>query len=89
AALLGYPRPILHGLCTYGYAARAVLKTYAGNDAHLFKSIRARFSSHVFPGETIETEMWQESAVSIRFRSRVVERDDVVLTNGVVILQGA
>jgi len=88
AALLGYPRPILHGLCTYGYAARAVLKTYAGNDGSLFKSIRARFSSHVFPGETIETEMWQESAVGIRFRSRVVERDEVVLSNGVVILQG-
>ncbi len=88
AALLGYPRPILHGLCTYGYAARAVLKTFAGNEAGLFKSIRARFSSHVFPGETIETVMWRESAGRIQFRSRVIERNEVVLTNGIVTLQG-
>ena len=87
AALLGYPRPILHGLCTYGYAARALLKTFGANDPQLFKSIKARFSSHIFPGETIETEMWQESATNILFRSRVIERDEVVLSNGVFTLQ--
>lgn len=87
AALLGFSQPILHGLCTYGYAARAVLKSFAANDADRFQSIRARFSSHVFPGETLETEMWQESAARIMFRSRVVERDKFVLTNGIVELQ--
>ena len=87
AALLGYPRPILHGLCTYGYAARAVLKSFAGNNPDHFKSIKARFSSHVFPGETIETEMWQMSATRIMFRSRVIEQDEIVLTNGIVTLQ--
>ena len=87
AALLGYPQPILHGLCTYGYAARAVLKTFVGNNPERFKGMKARFSSHVFPGETIETEMWQESDSRIVFRSRVVERDEIVLTNGIVFLQ--
>lgn len=86
AALLGYERPILHGLCVYGFAARAVLKQYAANNADRLKSIQARFSHHVFPGETLETEMWQESDTAIYFRSRVPERDEVVLSNGVVSL---
>jgi 3-hydroxyacyl-CoA dehydrogenase/3a,7a,12a-trihydroxy-5b-cholest-24-enoyl-CoA hydratase len=87
SALLGYPRPILHGLCTYGYAARALLKTFAANDAQRFKSLKARFSSHIFPGETIQTEMWQESATRILFRSRVIERDEIILSNGIFTLQ--
>ncbi len=87
ATLLGFQRPILHGLCTYGYAARAVLKSCAGNNPHRFKSIQARFSHHIFPGESLETEMWYESATNIKFRSRVVERDEIVLSNGLLILQ--
>ena len=87
AALLGFPQPILHGLCTYGYAARAILKTFAGNKPERFKSIKARFSSHIFPGETIATEMWQESDTRVLFRSRVAERDEIILSNGVFTLQ--
>ena len=86
AKLLGYERPILHGLCVYGYAARAVLKQYAANNADHLKSIQARFSRHVFPGETVETEMWRESETVIYFRSRALERDEVVLSNGVATL---
>jgi 3-hydroxyacyl-CoA dehydrogenase/3a,7a,12a-trihydroxy-5b-cholest-24-enoyl-CoA hydratase len=86
AALLGFPRPILHGLCTYGYAARANLKIFSANDPARFKSIKARFSSHIFPGETIETEMWRESETQILFRSRVIERDQIILSNGVFTL---
>ncbi len=89
AALLGYPRPILHGLCTYGYAARAVLGSYAGNEGGRLKEISARFSSHLFPGETIETEMWQVTKNNILFRCRAIERDEFVLTNGRAALQPA
>ena len=83
AAGAGFPRPILHGLCTYGVATRAVLKLCCGNDPARLKRFDLRFSSPVYPGETIRTEIWRDSATRVSFRARVVERDIVVLNNGV------
>ncbi|MFN2134764.1 MAG: MaoC/PaaZ C-terminal domain-containing protein [Candidatus Promineifilaceae bacterium] len=89
APMLGFERPILHGLCTYGFAARAVLETFAANDPTRLFSFKARFSHHIFPGETIQTEMWQESETDIFFQSRVVERDEIILSNGLAKLNPA
>jgi acyl dehydratase len=54
----GFDRPILHGLCTYGFAGRAVLKGACGGDAAKLKSFFARFSGVVFPGDTLTTRGW-------------------------------
>ncbi len=81
AAAAGFKRPILHGLCTYGVAARAVLKLCCGNDPGALSRFDVRFSSPVYPGETIRTEIWRDGA-TMSFRARAVERDIVVLNNG-------
>ncbi len=86
AQAFGFPRPILHGLCTYGFAARHVVKAFAGNDARLFKAIRARFADSVFPGETLVTEMWKETPQKIVFRSTVKERNKVAISHASVEL---
>lgn len=84
AAAAGFPRPILHGLCTFGVAGRAILKACCGNDPTKLKRLQVRFSAPVFPGEAIHTEIWTDGA-TISFRARAIERDLVVLNNGFAI----
>ena len=62
-------------------AGHAVLKTFCDYDTSKFKSMQLRFSAPVYPGETIRTEMWRDG-LHISFRARVLERDIVVLNNG-------
>ncbi len=81
AAVVGFERPILHGLCTYGVACHAIVKTILGYDYTLITAFDARFSAPVLPGDTITTDMWQEGNV-ISFQCRAKERDVVVLRNG-------
>ncbi|MGE3143044.1 MAG: MaoC/PaaZ C-terminal domain-containing protein [Hyphomonadaceae bacterium] len=77
----GFPRPILHGMCTYGLTGRAVLQTYAGYDSTRFKSHAARFSSPVFPGETVTVDLWKDGNI-ISFEARVKARNATVIKNG-------
>lgn len=87
ARAAGFERPILHGLCTYGIACRAVVQACAANDAARLRSLSVRFSAPVFPGETLRTEIWDggcdaQGTRSLRLRCVAVERDTVVLSNG-------
>ena len=85
AKAVGYDRPILHGLCSFGVAGRAILKACCGNDPARLTDMRLRFSAPVLPGETIRTELWRDGPV-VSFRARVVERDVVVLNNGRAVI---
>ena len=78
AARAGFPRPILHGLCTLGVVGHALLARLGDYDPARFREMHLRFTAPVFPGETIRTEGWHGGA----FRARVVERDVVVVSNG-------
>ena len=81
AQAAGFDKPILHGLATYGMVCHALVMTACGGDASQLRSINARYSSPVFPGETLRTEIWQDGK-ALQFRATVVERNIVVLSHG-------
>jgi acyl dehydratase len=81
ATKAGFPRPILHGLCTFGVVCHALMRGLCDYDTTRFGTMDLRFSSPVYPGETIRTEIWHRPE-GAAFRARVVERDVVVVSNG-------
>ncbi|WP_019973011.1 MaoC family dehydratase [Mycobacterium sp. 141] len=85
--LAGFPKPILHGLCTYGVAGRALVAELCGGDATKLRAVAARFSSPVFPGETLTTSIWRTAPGTAVFRTEAAAPDGtaarVVLDDGV------
>jgi acyl dehydratase len=81
AKLAGFDRPILHGLCTYGFTGRALLHTLMGSDPARFTSMEGRFSSPVFPGESLTIRMWSDGDGAAVFRTHGQD-DRVVLDSG-------
>lgn len=82
----GFPRPILHGLCTYGITCRAILEGFTDFDPDQILSHQVRFSAPVFPGETITVDLWREGK-SIYFEAQVASRNAKVIKNGLCVLR--
>ena len=82
AALGGFDRPILHGLCTYGFTGRALLGQLVGNDVTRFHHIEGRFSSPVLPGDALTVRIWRRSAGEAVFTTSVSDRP--VIDQGLV-----
>lgn len=81
AQAVGFSRPILHGLCTYGIACRAILAACCGNDPTMIEQLDVRFSAPVYSGETLATRIWQDGD-RIAFECWVAEREARVIRNG-------
>ena len=62
AALAGFERPIMHGLCTHGFACRALIKSLVPGHPELVRRMDCRFSKPLYPGEPIKTQIWKEDA---------------------------
>jgi acyl dehydratase len=82
----GFHMPILHGLCTYGFTCRAVLEAFCDFDPTKIASHQARFSSPVFPGDTLRISLWRDGD-TVSFEAAVPERDVTVLKNGKTVLR--
>ncbi len=76
AKMGGFDRPILHGLCTYGFTGRALLHTVCGSDPARFKSMEGRFSRPVMPGDELNVSMWVDGNQTL-FQTK--NQDDVVV----------
>ena len=77
----GFEKPILHGLCTYGFTGRGLLNALCDGDAARFKSMNARFSKPVIPGDTLTVSMWVDGSEAL---FRTTNQDgDVVIDQGV------
>ncbi len=74
AAIGGFDRPILHGLCTYGFTGRALLHTLCGSDPARFQHVEGRFTSPVMPGEALTISMWETGDGEAVFTTSVGDR---------------
>jgi acyl dehydratase len=81
ARAVGFEQPLLHGLCTYGFACRAILQDWCGNDPARIKSFDVRFAAPFFPGETLVTKSWKNGSI-ISFECEVLERSVMIFRNG-------
>jgi acyl dehydratase len=82
AAMGGFDRPILHGLCSYGFTGRALLHTLCGSDPARFHHVEARFASPVLPGEALTVRMWSTGDGEAVFTTSVGDR--VVIDQGLL-----
>ncbi|QGK70381.1 3-alpha,7-alpha,12-alpha-trihydroxy-5-beta-cholest-24-enoyl-CoA hydratase [Allosaccharopolyspora coralli] len=81
AEAAGFPRPILHGLCTYGMVGKAIVDELAGADVTRLRSYGVRFAGVVFPGETVRTELWREGHEWVGVSSVPAREDAPVLSD--------
>lgn len=84
AAMGGFDKPILHGLCTYGITARVLQQHFFKDDPNALKAFGTRFTSHVFPGETLVVEAWKEGNMIIT-QAKTKERGKIVLKGYVTL----
>jgi acyl dehydratase len=75
----GFDKPILHGLCFYGITGKQIISAYCQNEARRLKSIKARFTSHVFPGETLVFRTWYDGKATVVFDGATKERGKQVI----------
>ena len=82
ARAAGFDKPILHGLCSYGIAARGLVKLLCGNRPEAMRAMNVRFATPVYPGETLRIEAWHTETGTAAFRCLIKERNVVAINNG-------
>jgi acyl dehydratase len=86
ARAAGFPAPILHGLCSYGMAVRAVIGEALDDAPEQVAHVAGRFTAPIFMGETLEARIWTDGD-TLSFQLVVVDRDVVAIDQGLVLLR--
>jgi acyl dehydratase len=86
AKMAGFDKPIIHGLCSFGVACKAIVDSCLGGDVNKVARYQARFAGVGFPGETYETSYWKEGD-KILFQTKSVERDAPIISNAAITLR--
>jgi acyl dehydratase len=89
AGMAGFKMPILHGLCSFGMAVRAALKCAGVHGVEDIRAMAARFTAPVYPGETLNFQMWRAGMEQLRFRAWIRERNVIALDNGTLVQMGS
>ena len=87
AAKVGFDRPILHGLCTFGYAGRAVVSRACGGDPNRLVTLRGQFSNPVFPGDTLVVRGWNEAERVVLTVSTDERPDELCLSQAYAVIR--
>lgn len=87
ARSVGFERPILHGLATFGGCVRAILATALDYEPERLQSMQGRFTAPIHPGETLRVEIWRTGPGALKFQARAVGRDSLVIKDGVVVVR--
>jgi len=77
--MAGFDKPILHGMCSFGFSLRHILETYTNGDVTKLRAVKVRFSAPVIPGETLITEMWREGD-RVHFQTKVKESGKLAIS---------
>jgi acyl dehydratase len=85
----GFDKPILHGLCHFGISAKKVVQTFLDGDHRKLKFLRARFTSHFFPGETLIYKFWTREGGKVLFAASTEERGKTVIKGEALLDIGA
>lgn len=83
ARVAGFPKPILHGLCSFGFAAHAILRTCCNYEPESLSRIGVIFKAPVYPGDTLVFRVWKCKRRTARFRAWAAEREQLVLEDGI------
>lgn len=80
----GFEKPIMHGLCTHGYACRALVKHLFPGEPERMSRLQVRFSRTLYPGESVTTQIWKMEEGRGLFRTLNAQKGDVVIDQGIV-----
>ena len=83
AEMAGFEKPIMHGLCTHGYACRALIDSFVPGEPEKVRRLECRFKRPLYPGMLIKTVIWQTDEGKALWKVINVETQEVVIDNGI------